>query len=321
MKVLYPPIEPYATRRLRVADPHELYVEECGNPQGVPVVFLHGGPGSGCRSDQRRFFDPAFYRIVLFDQRGSGRSVPAGHTGGNTTQDLITDIEAVRRALRIDRWVVFGGSWGAALTLLYTQRYPELVRAMVLRGVFLARRRDLEWFFGPDGVARLFPEAWSAFADGVSPEERREPVPAYHRRVHDPDERLALAAARAWSAWTDHVATWTLPADGEPAGQPEEAQRVLAKARIETHFARHGYFISENGILDRAHRLAGIPCSIAHGRRDLTCTMEAAWLLHRAVPGSSLSVVSEAGHLASEPAMIDALVSETDRMRAVLEGP
>lgn len=318
LKVLYPPVEPYASRRLGVGAPHELYVEECGNPAGVPVLFLHGGPGSGCNTDHRRFFDPAFYRVVLLDQRGSGRSTPSGCVEGNGTRELIDDIEAVRRALGIDRWVLFGGSWGAALSLLYAQAHARAVRAMVLRGVFLARQRDLEWFFGPDGVARLFPEAWRDFAGLVPPQERGDLVAACYRRIHDADERGAVAAARAWAAWTDRVATWTLPPAAQTTASPEQARRLLGKARIETHFARHGYFVGENEILEGAGRLAGIPLAIVHGRRDLTCTMEAAWLLHRAVPGSMLSVVPEAGHLACEPAMIDALVSETDRLRDFL---
>ena len=318
LKVLYPPIEPYATRRLGVSASHELYVEECGNPAGVPVLFLHGGPGSGCNADHRRFFDPSFYRVVLLDQRGSGRSTPSGRVEGNDTRELIGDIEAVRRALDIDRWVLFGGSWGAALALLYAQAHAGAVRAMVLRGIFLARQRDLEWFFGPDGVARVFPEAWHEFAGLVPPHERADVVAACYRRIHGPDKRLALAAARAWSAWTDRVATWTLPAAGAGKELPEQVDRLLAKARIETHFARHGYFIGSNEILERAGRLTDVPVAIVHGRRDLTCTMEAAWLLHRAVQGSTLSVVPEAGHLASEPAMIDALVAATDRLRDVL---
>jgi proline iminopeptidase len=265
--------------------------------------------------DHRRYFDPDFYRVLLFDQRGSGRSTPLGLTEANHTWELVEDMESVRRALDVDRWILFGGSWGATLALIYAERHPERVIGMVLRGVFLARPRDLEWFFGPDGVARLFPESWRDFSRAMPLAERRNLVSAYYRCIHGSDQPSAVAAARSWSAWEDRVATWSLPPTSEKGAKPVDESRLLAKARIETHFAQGRYFIAENAILDHVGRLAGIPVSIVHGRRDLTCTLEAAWLLHRAIPRSIYAVVPEAGHLASEPAMVDALVRETDRMR------
>jgi proline iminopeptidase len=317
MKSLYPPLEPHRVRRLPVDPPHTLYVEECGRPDGVPLVFLHGGPGSGCRPDHRRYFDPDVYRIVLFDQRGCGRSIPAGTTDGNRTADLVADMEAIRRELGVAKWLMFAGSWGATLALCYAQRYPGKVLALVLRGTFLARARDVRWVFGPDGAARLLPEDWELFRDRLTPEERQDPVSAYHRRVHAGDAEGALISARAWLAWEDRVAAWTVPQSpsaGEATGGP---QRSLAKARIATHYARNAYFLKENQLLEGASLLPQVPMVIVHGRRDLVCTMEAAWALHRRVPWSRLVVVPEAGHLASEPAMIDALVTETDRLRGL----
>lgn len=324
----YPAIEPYGTRRLPVAPPHLLYVEECGNPCGLPVVVLHGGPGSGCRPNHRAFFDPGFYRILLFDQRGSGRSEPRGCVRLNRTPDLIDDLECMRRALGVDRWILFGGSWGATLALLYAQAHPAAVLGLVLRGVFLARPRDLDWFFGADGVARVFPEEWQAFAQAIPPDERGDLVGAYDRRVQGPGQGRGFV--EVWSAWEERVATWTLNpsassratgvggAEPDPGTPGEDPQRRRAKVRIATHFARHGYFIAPNQILDRAASLPDVPLSIVQGRRDLVCPMEGAWALHRAVSGSRLVVVPSAGHLDSEPEIIDALVGETDRLRDLL---
>jgi proline iminopeptidase len=318
MTPLYPPIAPYRVHHMPVDPPHTLYVEECGRPDGVPVVFLHGGPGSGCRPDHCRYFAPDFYRVLLFDQRGCGRSMPAGTTAGNRTEDLVADMEAIRRALGIAKWLVFGGSWGAALALCYAQRHPERLLGLVLRGTFLARARDLQWVFGPDGAARLLPRHWERFLARLPPEERQDPVTAYHRRIHAGETGDALKYARAWRAWEDRVATWTLAQPPSGDERPADGQGLLAQARIATHYARNAYFLKENQLLDGASLLPQVPIVIVHGRRDLVCTMEAAWGLHGCVPWSRLAVVPEAGHLASEPAMIDALVSETDRLRGLL---
>jgi proline iminopeptidase len=277
-------------------------------------------------------FDPGFYRVVLVDQRGSGRSEPRGCVLLNRTLDLVADLERIRRELGIDRWLLFGGSWGATLALVYAQTHPAAVLGLVLRGVFLARPRDLQWFFGADGVARVFPEGWHDFARMVPPEEHGDLVEAYHRRFEGPDQAQVQAFAQAWSAWEDRVATWTLAdsaeaqssGTGSGVGAPDtdargdDLERRCAKARVAIHFARHRYFIAPNEILERVAHLPPLPVSIVQGRRDLVCPMEGAWALHRAVPDSRLVVVPSAGHLDSEPGIIDALVGETDRLRDLL---
>jgi len=316
MRMLYPPTEPYAARQLVLGEGQRLYVEECGRVDGCPVVFLHGGPGSGCQPDHRRYFDPDHYRIVLVDQRGSGRSTPLGGTAQNNTRNLIEDLETIRAELGIKRWLLFGGSWGATLALVYAQTYPERVTGLILRGTFLARQRDLDWFFRPDGVARLLPEAWRDFCHLVPAAASTGLPMAYHRRVRSKDAALASAAALAWSAWEERVVTWQRPFVPAVAAAPVAAAQVLAKVRIATHYARHRYFLHDNEILERADRLPTVPITIVHGRLDLVCPLEGAWALHQAVPGSRLLLVEDAGHLISEPAMIDALVDETDRLKA-----
>ena len=313
MRTLYPTIEPYAVHRIAVDGCNKLYLEESGNPVGLPVLFLHGGPGSGCSVEHRRFFDPERYRIILFDQRGSGRSFPLGGAEWNTASDLVGDMETIRRYLKLDRWLLFGGSWGATLALLYCESHPDRVLGMVLRGVFLAREKDLKWFF--NDLRHLFPQQWEKFAQSVTEPEQSDLITAYYRRIYGSNEARSLNAAQAWSDWGSHVVHWNLI--GEQSMQTEEGKDqtlLLAKARVETHYAQHRYFISDNQILERISLLPVMPVSIVHGSYDLTCTMEAAWLLHRAIPDSDLIVVPEAGHLAHEPAMVSALVTETDRM-------
>lgn len=313
MHRLYPPIPVLAAYSVDVGEGHLIHVEECGNPAGTPVVFIHGGPGSGCNAGHRRYFDPAHYRVVLADQRGCGRSTPLGETRANSTDRLIRDLETIRQRLRIERWILFGGSWGATLALRYAQTFPDTVSAMVLRGSFLARPEDLEWFFGGAGAARVFPDAYDDFVHPVPDGERRDLPGAYYRRIHGPDEGVALAWARTWSAWGNRVVTWTLPSlEAEDEIDP---QRLLAKVRIETHYAVNRHFLAERPLLDAVGRLPDVPIAIVHGRRDLICPFDAAWTLHRAIPGSRLIPVPEAGHLAGEPAMIDALVGEMDRLR------
>ncbi len=321
MESLYPPCEPYAEHRIGVDEPHELFVEECGNPQGVPVVFLHGGPGSGCAPHHRRYFDPGFYRIVLFDQRGSGRSVPQGETAGNRTEDLLSDMETIRRYLQIEQWMLFGGSWGATLALIYGLTHPDRLLGVILRGTFLARESDLDWFFVE--LRRLFPQAWERLSQAMPDcRESHRLIDWYRHALHGEDRALALSAARSWSEWGSHVVGWHKAdavdaSDKEPETEAQQA-RMLAKARIETHYARERYFIDENEILSRIDLLPAVPVSIVHGRFDLTCTMESAWLLHRAIPGSHFIEVREAGHLIDEPAMAAALIEETNRMRELL---
>ncbi|MBI2969484.1 MAG: prolyl aminopeptidase [Gammaproteobacteria bacterium] len=309
MRQLYPEIEPFAVHRLAVDTLHEIYVEECGNPDGVPVVFLHGGPGSGCREDHRRYFDPARYRVVLFDQRGCNRSTPRGEVRENSTLELLGDMERIRERLGVRRWLVYGGSWGAALALLYAEAHPDRVQAMILRGAFLARRCDLDWFLRA-GVSRIFPDEWTRFEGHVPEAERTDLVGAYHRRLHGPDHEERIAAARAWSRWAGRVTTYLLPESEEE----EDTEKTICQVSIETHYAYHRYFIRENQVLEEIGRLPRVPVLIVHGRRDLTCTLDSSWSLHRDIPASVLKIVREGGHLASEPVMIDALVHATDEM-------
>lgn len=317
MRELYPVIEPTQHFMLQTVGRHAVYVEECGNPRGIPVVFLHGGPGSGCKPYHRQFFDPTRYRIVLFDQRGCGRSTPQGETIDNTTSHLLADMEAIRERLEIDRWVLFGGSWGATLALLYAQACPGRVLAQVLRGTFLARQRDLDWFFAR-GVNAIFPDYWEETLAALGAGENPDIIDAAYERMHGGDPDTARRTAKAWSAWTGRIVTYLLPegAAGEPAVQEEG--RLLNEVRIETHYARHRYFLQDDQILRAADRLPAVPTCIVHGRRDLTCTLESSWALHRALPGSRLTILREAGHLASEPQMIDALVAATDRLAEML---
>jgi proline iminopeptidase len=289
---------------------HELYIEECGNSSGIPVVFLHGGPGSGCNENHRRYFDPARYRVVLFDQRGCNRSTPRGGVAANTTGHVLSDMERIRELLGIERWVVYGGSWGVTLGLLYAERHGERVAAMILRGAFLARARDLHWFLN-SGASHVFPDYWAEFVAPIPAAERGDLVAAYHRRIHGTDPEQRLAAARNWSLWGARVTTYLLP----PAAPVEEdREKILCEATVETHYARHGYFIEENQILRDIGRLPRVPVRLIHGRRDLTCTLEASWALHRAIPESRLTVVEQGGHLAGEPVMTDALIAATDEL-------
>ena len=310
MRVLYPEIAPFRTHTLDTGSLHRLHVEEAGAPDGIPVLFLHGGPGSGCNENHRRYFDPARYRIVLFDQRGCNRSTPRGQVAENTTAHLLDDIERIRVHLGIDRWVIFGGSWGATLGLLYAQRHPDRTLGLILRGVFLARQSDLDWF-ARDGANRIFPDHWAEFVRAVPETERGDLVAALHARVHGPDPEAKQKAARAWSNWATRVTTWLFPQAG---AEQEDPGRMLDQAAIETHYAQHRYFIAENQILANVDRLPDVPTRIIHGRRDLTCTLEASWTLHRALPRSELVIVNESGHLASEPAIMDALITATDEL-------
>lgn len=315
LRELYPEIAPSRQHDLEVGGGHTLYVEECGNPSGIPVIFLHGGPGSGCNENHRRYFDPGRYRVILVDQRGCNRSTPRGRTESNTTSDLIADLERIRELAGVERWLVYGGSWGATLGLLYAQAHPNRVLGMILRGTFLARQRDLDWFLR-DGASRIFPDEWRRFMDIIPVTEQDDPVHACYQRVHgsDPIERERFA--RAWSDWSGRLATYLLPI--APASEPTDAGRMVDEVRIETHFARYRYFIEENQILDRTGQLPRVPVHIIHGRRDLVCPLESSWALHSAVPASELTVVANGGHLAGEPPMTDALLRATDAMAGKL---
>ena len=315
---VYPPIEPYREGRLPVTGGHELYFEECGNPGGTPVLFLHGGPGAGCNAYNRRFFDPAHYRIVLFDQRGAGRSRPYAALEHNTTDDLVSDIEALRRHLAIDRWLLFGGSWGATLALVYAQAHPRCVLGLILRGVFLCRQREIDWFYR-DGASRLLPEAWQTFRDAVPAGERGDLLDAYLRLLTGDDERERLRAALAWSTW-EGQASALKPSQSQLA-YFEKPAVAECMATIECHYFRHRGFLEEDQILRDASRLAGIPGIIIHGRYDLICPVEGACELHAAWPGSELEIIPAAGHSAAEPAVARALVDATRRFLEAQPAP
>jgi len=311
MRTLYPEIEPFDSGMVAVDDRHTLYYEQCGNPDGKPVVLLHGGPGAGCSAKMRRFHDPRRYRIVLFDQRGSGRSTPHADLVDNSTWDLVADTERLRETLGIERWQVFGGSWGSTLALAYAQAHPQRVTELLLRGIFMLRRWELEWFY-QEGASRLFPEAWEHYVAAIPQAERGDMIAAFHRRLTSDDAETRLAAARAWSVWEG--ATSFLQADAGFASGHEDAAFALAFARIENHyFVNGGFFDADDQLLRDAHRIAGIPGVIVHGRYDVVCPVQNAWDLHRAWPIADLMISPTSGHSAFELENIDALVQATDR--------
>ena len=313
MTDLFPDIRPYATHHLPVGGGHELYVEECGSLTGLPVVFLHGGPGGGCEPWHRRFFDPERYRIVLFDQRGCGRSTPHASLDDNTTWDLVGDIEHIRQTLGIERWVVFGGSWGSTLALAYAQTHSERVLAMVLRGIFLCRPQEIRWFY-QEGASRIFPDYWAEYQAVIPPDERHDMLSAYHRLLTGDNEIKRMAAAKAWSVWEGRTATLLPnPAVVEHFNDPRVA---LSMARIECHYFMNDAFLGPNQLLEDARRLEGIPGIIVHSRYDMICPLENAWALHRAWPGSELEIVAAAGHSAGERDVSSALVAATNRFAA-----
>lgn len=311
MRTLYPEVEPYDTGRLQVDDRHALYYEQCGNPHGKPVVMLHGGPGGGCNAKMRRFHDPAKYRIVLFDQRGAGRSTPHADLVDNTTWDLVDDIEKLRALLGIERWQVFGGSWGSTLALAYAQTHPQRVTELVLRGIFMLRRWELAWFY-QEGASRMFPEAWEHYLAPIPQAERGDMIAAYHRRLTSSDEATRLQAAKAWSIWEG--ATSYLHIDPDYATSHGDPAFALAFARIENHyFVNGGFFEVEDQLLRDAHRIAEIPGVIVQGRYDVVCPAQSAWELHKAWPKAELIVNPASGHSAFEAEHVDALVRATDR--------
>ncbi|NLW96171.1 MAG: prolyl aminopeptidase [Xanthomonadaceae bacterium] len=310
MRTLYPEIEPFDSGMLPVDARHALYYEQCGNPKGKPVVLLHGGPGGGCNAKMRRFHDPSKYRIVLFDQRGAGRSTPHADLVDNTTWHLVADIEALREHLGIERWQVFGGSWGSTLALAYAQSHPLRVTELVLRGIFMLRHWELQWFY-QEGASRLFPEAWQQYLAAIPEDERHDLVAAYHRRLTSDDEATRLAAARAWSVW--EAATSFLHIDPDFVDSHEDPRFALAFARIENHYFTHkGFFEVDDQLLRDAYRIAGIPGVIVHGRYDVICPVQNAWDLHQAWPKAELVITPTSGHSAFEAENVDALVRATD---------
>lgn len=305
----YPPLGLRRSGHLDVGDGHRLYWEECGNPDGVPVVFLHGGPGAGCTSDHRRYFDPARYRIVLFDQRGAGRSTPLGNLAANTTWDLVADIERLRDFLGIERWLLFGGSWGSTLALAYAERLPQRVRGLILRGIFLGSRSEIDWFLY--GMGQFFPEAAADLAAPIPPDERGDLLGAYHTRLIDPDPAVHLPAARAWSLYEGRCSTLRPSSDIEAHfGDPTVS---LGIARIEAHYFMHDCWLEPDQLLNGIDAIRDLPAVIVQGRYDVVCPPRTASLLAEAWPEADFTLVADAGHAASEPGTRAALVAATDR--------
>ncbi|WP_125133269.1 prolyl aminopeptidase [Microbacterium sp. 10M-3C3] len=313
--VLYPPIEPYDTGVLFAGDGQRIHYEQSGNPDGKPVVYLHGGPGGGTSPWQRRFFDPEKYRIILFDQRGCGRSTPhasdaAADLRFNTTWHLVADMELLRKNLGIRQWQVFGGSWGSTLALAYAETHRDAVSELILRGIFTLRRHELEWFY-EGGASALFPDLWEEYLAPIPVLERSRLIEAYHRRLSDPDPAVHGPAALAWTRW--EAATVTLEPDEKFIGEMTEAAHALAFARIENHYFVHGGWLREGQLIEDAPRLAGIPTVIVQGRYDVCTPMMTAWDLHRALPEAEFVVVPDAGHSATEPGIARALRAAADR--------
>lgn len=310
MKTLYPEILPYECFFLETGDRHQVYVEQSGNPVGMPVVFLHGGPCSGTRPDHRRFFNPELYRIILFDQRGCGLSLPFGELQNNTTQHLIDDMERIRQHLGIEQWLVFGGSWGGALALLYSQQHADKVTGLIIRGVFLARQQDLDWF-AKEGAGRIYPEQWQRLIACISSQQRINLVQALCDVLWGKDEVAKRRVAKEWTAWSSQV---SLGNDYRPSAHSDKiTEKTVKQVRMELHYAKHRYFIEENQIIANCGRLMQIPTVIIHGRHDFVCPIEAGYRLHQALPNAEYIVLPNAGHIAQGKEMIDALVSATDR--------
>jgi proline iminopeptidase len=309
MRSFYPEIEPYEHGMLDVGDGHRVYWELCGNPNGKPVVFLHGGPGGGCTPTQRRLFDPKKYRILLFDQRGCGRSTPYASLEANTTWHLVADIERLREMIGVDKWMVFGGSWGSTLALAYAETHPERVTELVLRGIFTLRRSELLWYY-QEGASWIFPDKWEGFLAPIPEEERGDLMAAYRKRLIDPDPAVQARAARAWSLWEGE--TITLLHNQEYSDQFGDEHYAIAFARIENHyFVNEGWF-EEGQLIRNAHRLNGIPSVIIQGRYDMATPAKTAWDLHKAWPEAQFIMVPDAGHAVSEPGILHHLIEATD---------
>jgi proline iminopeptidase len=315
MRELYPAIEPYHTETLQVSELHTLYLEQVGNPAGKPVVFLHGGPGGGIDPIYRRYFNPEAWRIVLFDQRGCGRSTPHAELRQNTTWDLVDDIETIRMHLGIETWVVFGGSWGSTLALAYSQTYSASCSGLILRGIFLLRPKELRWFY-QEGASYLFPDAWEEYLKPIPVDKRGDLIAAYYHRLTNPDRQIRLEAALAWSIW--EASTSKLLPDPDLQQKFGESQFADAFARIECHyFVNKGFLNPDDQLLTQCDRIRHIPTVIVQGRYDVVCPMVSAWELHQALPKAEFIVVPDAGHSMTEPGIRSALIDATDRFAAL----
>lgn len=314
-RTLYGPIEPYDSGHIPISDVHQLYYEQCGNPNGKPVVFLHGGPGAGVTPEYRRFFDPQAYRIILFDQRGAGRSIPHASLEDNTTWDLVSDIERIREHFGVEQWVVFGGSWGSTLALAYAVKHPERVLALVLRGIFLGRRNETTWLYEDgQGASAIFPEVWEQFVQLIPESERGDMLGAYYRRLTSEDAAVRFEAAHAWSLW--EASALKLIPDQKLIDEFTEPDIATAIARIECHyFINDCFFETDNYLIENVDRIRHIPSVIVHGRYDIVCAFRNAWDLHRAWPEAALEIIPDAGHSVHEPGITDALIRATDSFR------
>ena len=308
---LFPPVEPIAGGLMPLDVVHSMYWEECGNPRGIPVVFLHGGPGAGCSPTYRRFFDPTAYRIILYDQRGAGRSQPACELTDNTTRHLVEDLERLRKARRIDQWLLFGGSWGSTLALAYGEAYPERCLGFILRGIFLGRKSEVDWFLYSMG--RFFPEAERSFLTVIPPEERGDLLAAYHRRLLDPDPAVHMPAARAWCRYES--ACSTLRPNPAVLSVPESDRSALALARIEAHYFVNGMFLEDDQLLRNLPAITHLPATIVQGRYDMVCPPVSADAVARAWAGCDYRIIDDAGHSAMEPGIRAALSAATERFR------
>lgn len=313
LREFYPEIEPFKTEFLKVSDLHTLYVEQCGNPKGRPVVFLHGGPGGGVSTDHRRFFDPDHYRIILFDQRGAGKSTPAAELKENTTWDLVKDIEQIREHLDIKDWLVFGGSWGSTLALAYAETHPERVKALMLRGIFLCRPSEIKWFY-QFGASEIFPDIWESYYNHIPAEERHDFVSAYYKRLTHTDASVRLEAAKIWSKW--EAATSRLIVDMKAIDEFEDPIYALQFARIECHyFMNNAFFNTNNYLIENISKVRHIPTAIVQGRYDVVCPVRSAWDLHRAFPEAELHIISDSGHAAGEKGIRSKLIETTDKFK------
>lgn len=313
MQTLFPETQPYNTFRLKVSDIHELYIEEVGNPNGKPVLFLHGGPGAGLSTKHRRFFDPKYYRIILFDQRGAGKSTPHASLEQNTVWDLTEDIEKIRKHLGINQWLVFGGSWGSTLALVYAETFPSSVLGLILRGIFLCRSEEIKWFY-QEGCHQIFPDFWEEYLKPIPEAERHDLVKAYYERLTSADENIRLESAKAWSKWEG--STIKLIPNPEVIDEFESAHMALSIARIECHyFINNCFFREENQILNNINRIKHIPTQLIHGRYDVVCPVKNAWDLKKAFPEAELEIIAGAGHAADEDGIIDALIRTTEKFK------